>query len=146
MRTTDRIQTVFPEPDKDLDPADIFHDGLGSIFSDTVQDQHGDPSAVILYKSEKYGILKLKVVDPNEGGEWKLFAHYVWNAGVRMAVLVGQEEHIIEESKRWQWNVEGQMVLELGSGMESSCMAEEELIGCLSRCWPPRHSFCACRC
>ncbi|KAF2231336.1 hypothetical protein EV356DRAFT_525983 [Viridothelium virens] len=101
MRLTDRIQTVPDDPEEATDPADIFHDAVGSIFSDDVRDQHGHPSATILYKSEKYGTLKLKVATPEQELDWRLFAHYLWNAGVKMAIL---------------WNVAGERVLELGSG------------------------------
>ncbi|KAL9074051.1 MAG: hypothetical protein Q9157_004519 [Trypethelium eluteriae] len=127
MRLTDRIQTVPDDPEEATDPADIFHDAVGSIFSDDVRDQHGHPSATILYKSEKYGTLKLKVATPEQELDWRLFAHYLWNAGVKMAILVGGEDEKCEEEgkipamksiKGWQWNVAGERVLELGSGAE----------------------------
>ena len=126
MRLTDRIRTVLDNPNETPDPADLFHDALGSIFSDDVRDQHGDPSATIFYQSEKYGTLELKVADPDADSEWNLFAHYLWNAGVKMAALVGQEDENFETRidqgsigvRGWQWKVEGEKVLELGSGAE----------------------------
>ncbi|KAL9084428.1 MAG: hypothetical protein Q9165_008066 [Trypethelium subeluteriae] len=126
MRLTDRIETVSDDPEEAADPGNIFHDALGSIFSDT-RDQHGHPRATILYKSEKYGTLRLKVETPDQEQDWRLFAHYLWNAGVKMATLVGGEDEKYKEEgkipgmqniKGWPWNIAGERVLELGSGAE----------------------------
>ena len=126
MRLTDRIRVAYDYPEDALDPGEIFHDAIGTIFDDDVKDQHGDPDSTILYDSEKYGTLKLKVADPEGTADWRLFSHYLWNAGLKMAVLVGQEDKRFkvggdqgrENSNGWQWRIQGEKVLELGSGAE----------------------------
>ncbi|KAI9653759.1 MAG: hypothetical protein M1821_006954 [Bathelium mastoideum] len=119
MRLTDRIQTVFDDdPEQPLAPEDIFDDALGSLFTDDVKDQYGHPSATILYNSTKYGVVKLKLADPDATEDWKLFAHFLWNAGLKMAVMVSQEDdwQTNQDNKGWQWTVSGETVLELGCG------------------------------
>lgn len=151
MRLTDRLQTVLDDPEVDPDPADIFHDALGSILNDDVRDQHGLPTATILYESKKYGTLKLKVANPDDT-EWTLFAHYLWNAGVKMAVLVGQEDERFQgqtdqgntDTKGWQWKVEGEKVLELGSGTERlRHLIRCHIDGACCRCWITRNDCCS---
>ncbi|KAH7382201.1 putative methyltransferase-domain-containing protein [Pyrenochaeta sp. MPI-SDFR-AT-0127] len=94
-----------------LEPEDIFGSSLGSIFTDDLQNQHGDdPETVILYRSAKYGELEFRTADVNCEEQRRKFAHYLWNAGVLMGELVsGREE------KRWR--VQGETVLELGAGV-----------------------------
>jgi len=42
-----------------------------------------------LYKSRKFGELELTVAEPRGEVERRKFAHYLWNAGVLVAELVG---------------------------------------------------------
>jgi hypothetical protein len=144
MRLTDRITTEADNPSPaSLDPADILHDCLGSIFTDDARNQHGNPTDTIRYHSDKYGVINVRVADPDHHGERSLFAHYLWNAGIKMAVLIGGEDDRLHErsrntaqilkspgslsqtstamqglSKAWQWNIKAKKVLELGSGVQ----------------------------
>lgn len=43
-----------------------------------------------MYRSTRFGDIKLRLADPNDESERRLFAHYVWNAGVLLGELVGQ--------------------------------------------------------
>lgn len=123
-----------------LEPEDIFGSSLGGIFTDDLQNQHGDdPETVVLYRNAKYGQLQLRTADVNGEEQRRKFAHYLWNAGVLMGELVagrsaecptGNREIDGEDDEdRWkdgewwtsideekQWSVEGQTVLELGAG------------------------------
>ncbi|KAH7392172.1 hypothetical protein DE146DRAFT_132798 [Phaeosphaeria sp. MPI-PUGE-AT-0046c] len=124
-------------------PEDILGSSLGSIFTDDLQNQHGDTAdTVVIYKSARYGKLEFRTADVNGEEERRKFAHYLWNAGVLMGELVGgrpqegQEEAIgggdgdEEEEEGWKdgdwwmsmedegkWSVQGEMVLELGAGV-----------------------------
>jgi hypothetical protein len=119
---------------------DIFSSSLGGIFTDDLQNQHGDdPTTVILYKSAKHGELEFRTADVNGEEQRRKFAHYLWNAGILMAELVGGrpervgrdsgvflgEEEVdtwkdgewwVEEEEQKLWSMEGQKVLELGAG------------------------------
>ena len=65
-------------------------------------------------------------MDPGKEDERKLFAHYVWNAGVLLGEAVaGRREWDVEEDggeggtggfRKYDWNVGGETVLELGAG------------------------------
>jgi hypothetical protein len=126
-----------------LTPEDIFGSSLGGIFTDDLQNQHGDdPETTILYKNARYGELEFRTADVNGEEQRRKFAHYLWNAGVLMGELVGgrpREDDGEEEGKgqgggdgvedgwrngEWwvdgeeekRWSVEGETVLELGAG------------------------------
>lgn len=126
----------------ELQPEDIFGDTLGGIFTDDLQNQHGDDAdTVILYRNYRYGELELRTADVNGEEQRRKFAHYLWNAGVLMAELVGgrpesgsrdsgsferqdtNEEDGFQDGEWWvsheeesKWNVHGERVLELGAG------------------------------
>lgn len=123
-----------------LQPEDIFGSSLGGIFTDDLQNQHGDDSdTVILYNNAKYGELEFRTADVDGEEQRRKFAHYLWNAGVLMGELVGGRPNVDEASARgnadedengwkngewWideeeekQWSVRGETVLELGAGM-----------------------------
>ncbi|KAF1999734.1 hypothetical protein P154DRAFT_436327 [Amniculicola lignicola CBS 123094] len=88
-------------------PEDIFSSSLGGIFTDDLQNQHGDdPTTIIIYRSLRFGDLEFRTADVNGEEQRRKFAHYLWNAGILMAEL---------EEKAWK--VEGETVLELGAGV-----------------------------
>jgi len=97
---------------------DIFSTAIGLIFTDDLRNQHGDPGAVIIYRSKAYGDLELRLSDPNSEDGRKLFAHYLWNAGVLMAELIGggTVDGGAMEGRGGGWSVGGERVLELGAG------------------------------
>lgn len=103
------VISVVPDEVKDPEPEDIFACALGTLFPDDLINCHGDSTASILYKSARYGEIRLRTCDPVGEQNRRLFAHYLWNAGISMAELVSREE---DE----QWTVKGQTVLELGAG------------------------------
>ncbi|GME25236.1 putative nicotinamide N-methyltransferase [Neofusicoccum parvum] len=136
LRVTPRSPTA--------DPEDVFSAALGTLFTDDLRNQHGDPGAVIAYLSRRLDrALDLGVADPAGEEERKKFAHYLWNAGVLMAELVGGRPAWEEQgdkterllgglewrleggSREWWvdgreeqlWRVEGERVLELGAGV-----------------------------
>lgn len=93
------------------DPEDIFQSSLGSIFTDDLQTQHGDPGTIVVYRSGRFGDLEFRVADPQGEEERTKFAHYLWNAGVLMGELVagrdtGQRDEDIER-RRDSYDVEG---------------------------------------
>ena len=122
---------------RELDPEDIFGSSLGGVFTDDLQNQHGDdPETVIVYKNASHGNLEFRTADINGEEERRKMAHYLWNAGVLMAELVGgkpSEEQIVQRhvdgSECWKhgewwmsteeenlWSVRGESVIELGAG------------------------------
>jgi hypothetical protein len=115
-----------------LEPEDIFGSTLGSIFTDDLQNQHGDdPDTIIVYKNARHGELEFRIADVNGEEQRTKFAHYLWNAGILMAELIGgrPEGREEEEGEGWKegewwigeeeekfWGVQGERVLELGAG------------------------------
>ncbi|KAF2486561.1 hypothetical protein BDY17DRAFT_245438 [Neohortaea acidophila] len=112
---TNAIQVLPPEGNEE-EVEDIFASAPGLIFPDDTRNSHGDAGATIVYKSARFGEVELKTADPVGEGERLLFGHYLWNAGIKLAGLVGEEgDHGGEEGLKWR--VEGEDVLELGSGV-----------------------------
>lgn len=158
-------------PDTPLSPEDIFGSSLGGIspipshipsvaqfqlllpspgiFADDLQILHGDDrSTVIVYQpsNPRYPAIELRTADVKGEEQRRKFAHYLWNAGILMAELVGGRpanneavgrdsgvgvdmQREIEEERCWKtgewwtdeaeeekWKVEGERVLELGAG------------------------------
>lgn len=121
-------------------PEDILGSSLGGIFTDDLQCQHGDyADTVIVYKSAVYGDLEFRTADVQGEEQRRKFAHYLWNAGILVAELVGGREkcrdgggdrdsavylHRGEDSCAWWvdeveemlWSVQDETVLELGAG------------------------------
>lgn len=111
---------------------DIFASSLSMLFTDDVQNSHGLPGQSVIYTSPRFGDIKLGIPahpDIDEGR--RLFAHYLWNAGVVAADAIEvasshsdkhdmakEDEH--EDGKvNWErkyWNVKDKDVLELGAG------------------------------
>ncbi|KAK3684465.1 hypothetical protein LTR37_020242 [Vermiconidia calcicola] len=107
MGLTNVIQVI--PPDDANEPEDIFASAPGLIFTDDTRDQHGDPGSTIVYRSARFGNIELKTADPMGENERQLFGHYLWNAGIKMAELISDEEDVT-------WSVKGRRVLELGAG------------------------------
>jgi len=118
---TSRITHPLPSPTTQ-DFVDIFSSSLSALFTDDTQNSHGTPGSHITYASPRFGEMTLHIPahpDVDEGR--KLFAHYLWNAGVVAAEGVEQgswegTEDMGYWHHRW-WDVRGQRVLELGAGM-----------------------------
>ncbi len=88
---------------------DIFADALPLLFTDDLRNQHGDQGSTIRYSDSRFGDITLSLPEPLGEQERRLFAHYLWNAGVWLAEAVGAE------GEGW-WSVEGRRVLEVGAG------------------------------
>lgn len=97
---------------------DVFSSALRMISPEDVSVLHGDPGSFVTYSSTKFGNLELKLAEPQTEGERKLFAQYLWNAGVLMAELIGSSGDGGEDTSREpkKWAVKGERVLELGAG------------------------------
>lgn len=138
-----RLQPRDPTTAALLDPETIFSAALGTIFTDDVRNQHGDPENVIVYNSV-YGELVFRTSDPVKEEGRRRFAHYLWNAGVLLGEVIGGrgvrpgEERDREwsgmeegdkregdEGRRWwisreeeeSWSVKSERALELGAGV-----------------------------
>jgi hypothetical protein len=119
---TDRITLSYPASADDLEPEDYLSSSLGVIFPDDITNQHGDPSTPVIYTSPRFGRVFLEMADPRGEGSRRLFAGFVWNAGVAMAVgledavegKVETEEGEAEEKD--PWDMRDETVLELGAG------------------------------
>jgi nicotinamide N-methyltransferase len=81
---TDRI-TLSPSA-AELEPEDYLSTSLGVIFPDDITNQHGDPSTPVIYTSPRFGKIFLSLADPVGEGSRRLFAQYLWNAGVYVAI------------------------------------------------------------
>ena len=120
------------------DPEDLFYSSLGLIFTDDIQNQHGDPDTTVTYRSNGYGDIVFEVADPKAEVERTKFAHHLWNSGVLLGVFVagreneglikpkddkwghrrygdGQDWWLTEEEQS-NWTVKGKKVVELGAG------------------------------
>lgn len=127
---------TVPPPDAP-EAEDIFSSALTTIFTDDAINSWGSPGASIQYRSPRYGTITLKVpIHPDEEQGRKLFAHYLWNAGVVAAHAIEaasspdgeasgdrglEDTAAVEEGEegKWDpcyWNVRGQRVLEIGAG------------------------------
>ncbi|KAI9672796.1 MAG: hypothetical protein M1831_000231 [Alyxoria varia] len=116
--------------DEGLDAEDILSSSLTSLYPDDTCNQWGDPDTTIIYRSGKFGDINLALPDPAGEDNRKLFAHYLWNAGVYCAEaiaggasngdqngLVGEEDIPAIVDSFW---VKGEKVLELGAGIEAA--------------------------
>jgi len=116
---TDSIRVTHVTPEAP-EPEDIFSASASLLFPDDTAIAHGDPGSVIIYTSPFFGPIPLHLAyDPEGEQERRLFAHYLWNAGVWLAEAVGgsrSEDLGLEESERGTWTVKGHRVLEMGAG------------------------------
>ena len=138
---TSRITSpTNPDHPSDDDEIDIFASSLATLFPDDVQSSHGVPGSHVVYRSPRFGDVTLHIpAHPAVEEGRKLFAHYLWNAGVLMAEGVewaswdggeggGEDEErggdLGEDGgggdgglwDRRYWDVRGRTVLELGAG------------------------------
>ncbi|KAI9812131.1 MAG: hypothetical protein M1827_004797 [Pycnora praestabilis] len=90
----------LPSTSASLTPEDILSSSLSTLYPDDTATQHGQPGAGVIYRSDRYGDLELRLADPRGEGERLLFAHYLWNAGVLMAELMAEAE---QEAGREEW-------------------------------------------
>lgn len=109
MSLNDRIKVI--PPDTDDDPEDIFAAAPGLIFTDDLRNHHGDEGDVLVYHSQRFGDIELRAAQFESESDRKLFAHYLWNAGIKMAELISGDDP--------KWSVSDQTVLELGAGVDS---------------------------
>lgn len=109
---------------------DIFSSSLGSIFTDDLQNQHGtDADTTIIYNSRKFGNLEFRTADVNGEEQRRKFAHYLWNAGILMAELVGGQGDARKEGRDSGVWVPSSNRTEAGEGNEWWVSEEEE------KCW-----------
>ena len=101
--------------DVDASAEDIFDSAIDTIFPDETRNCHGYVNSQITYKSQPFGDVKLKLADPHGEDGRKLFAHYVWNASLLIAELIGGAEEGSARNGR-DWKVGGERVIELGAG------------------------------
>lgn len=120
---------------------DIFESALSTLFTDVTQNSHGAPGASVTYHSPRFGPVTLRIpTHPDVEDGRKLFAHYLWNAGVIAADAIevashsegdgdvnsrtdvqGEDEEeglkatVVDWDRRY-WNVRAKRVLELGAG------------------------------
>ena len=100
----------------DPSPEDVFASSLDIIFPDETRNMHGDAGSHVMYKSRRFGNISLGLMDPQSEGSRKLFAHYLWNAGILLAELISGLTSPGPLSDCTTWNVEGDSILELGAG------------------------------
>lgn len=116
---------VWVRPPPNPEQEDIFASSLGALFTDDTQSSHGTPGHSVVYHSPRYGDITLEIPrhpDVEEGR--KLFAHYLWNAGVVAADAIesasnDEQEELDARKVQWNkkyWDVRGKDVLELGAG------------------------------
>jgi hypothetical protein len=126
------LSRISVPPPPEPEPEDIFHSALSTIFTDDTVNSHGTPGSYVTYKSPRFGEIKLQIpIHPDEEDGRKLFAHYLWNAGVVAAEAIEQGSEVdrsnangngggeIVGKARWdrRWfDVQGKSVLELGAG------------------------------
>ena len=100
-------------PNEIEEPEDVFAFAPGLIFPDDSVNQHGNPDATIVYQSQRFGDIELKTANVDGEDVRKLFSHYLWNAGIKIAELISQaDEHDVDQ----KWSVKDERVLELGAG------------------------------
>ncbi|PWY91063.1 hypothetical protein BO70DRAFT_368235 [Aspergillus heteromorphus CBS 117.55] len=131
--------------DSDESTEDLFMAFLPHLFPDDVVSFHGNPGQHLLYSSPRYGDLEIMVpsypgqsetrtqeiaaglpradgqVNQLEEGR-KLFAHFIWSAGMVIAEGVERADaldssgQLTENDDVAMWKVRGEKVLELGAG------------------------------
>lgn len=108
------------QPANPLNPSaeDVFSSALSIISPEDVSVLHGDPGSFVTYSSTRFGKLELRLAEPQTERERKLFAQYLWNAGVLMAELIDSSGDGRANTSRGtkKWSVKGERVLELGAG------------------------------
>jgi EEF1A N-terminal glycine/lysine methyltransferase len=116
------LTRISVPPPTEPEPEDIFSSALTTIFTDDAVNSWGSPGSSITYQSPRYGAITLQVpVHPDEEQGRKLFAHYLWNAGVVAADAIENASNdgdvdALTEYGRHYWDVRGERVLEIGAG------------------------------
>jgi nicotinamide N-methyltransferase len=113
LSLTELIREI-PATEEDL-PEDIFASAPGFLFTDDLRNIHGDPGAIVVYMSKRFGDISLIMADPNGEEERSLYSHYLWNSGILMAERISGQRLLSDEEEK-QWSVTGHKVLELGAG------------------------------
>ena len=125
--TTSNPNPTAAAPSTEDGAIDIFSSALGALFTDDTPSSHGEPGGGIVYSSPLYGDILLSVpARPDEEEGQRLFAHYLWNAGVVVAEGVERVAAMREKGEGghlwWSWgrgaywDVRGKSVLEVGAG------------------------------
>ncbi|KAM3418238.1 hypothetical protein BST61_g4239 [Cercospora zeina] len=109
MSLIDLIQVIPPDAENE-EPEDIFAFAMGLLFTDDLRNFHGDDRSLLVYKSARFGDIELRAADPVQENDRKLFAQYLWNAGIKLAEMISHES---DE----RWCVKDKRVLELGAGV-----------------------------
>lgn len=85
MSLTTRLTSVRPA----TDPEDYLAESLGVIFPDEMMIQHGDAADELSYQSPHLPLpLRIRLADPDDEAERRLFSHYLWNASLQLAEMV----------------------------------------------------------
>ena len=85
---------IHVRPPSDPEPEDIFQSSLPALFVDDTQNSHGSPGDTLIYQSPQYGDIRIHLpVHPDVDASRRLFAHYLWNAGVLVADLIEHANH-----------------------------------------------------
>ncbi|KAI9796792.1 MAG: hypothetical protein M1835_003148 [Candelina submexicana] len=109
-------------PNSTNTPEDILSSSLHILYPDDLCNQHGEPGSQVIYTSSQFGDIELRLADPQGEEQRLLFSHYLWNAGVLLAELLGNDgvDEIDENAGGGplgkKWSVKGERVLELGAG------------------------------
>ncbi len=94
---------------------DIFSSAIDLIFPDEIRNFHGNSGSHVIYKSRQVGDVKLELAAPESEDGRKLFAHYLWNAGLLLAEFL-EDPVVTSDIDVSTWNIRGHRVLELGAG------------------------------
>lgn len=98
---------------------DIFSTALNLISPDNIPNSHGDPGNFVTYHSERFGAITLRLAQPQNEQERKMFGQYLWNASILLAEMIGnasEEENPQTHDKPSPWAVKNESLLELGAG------------------------------
>ncbi|KAJ2973340.1 hypothetical protein NQ176_g6666 [Zarea fungicola] len=107
---------------QDDDPEDFLSSALGTIFPDDVTNLHGEPGDALVYTSPHLaGPLVLRLCEPADDKDRRLFSHYVWNSSLLLAELMEADTLGVKGAGEGRitdvsFDVKGQSVIELGAG------------------------------
>jgi EEF1A N-terminal glycine/lysine methyltransferase len=117
---------IHIRPPSDPEPEDIFQSSLHALFLDDSQSSHGNPGDTLIYRSPRYGEIKINLpAHPDHDAGRRLFAHYLWNASVLVADMIEEASQPTSGSlidcgspdlDQGYWDVRGERILELGAG------------------------------
>lgn len=94
---------------------DIFSSAIDLIFPDETRNFHGSSGSHVIYKSRQFGDVRLELADPESEDRRKLFAHYLWNAGLLLAEFL-EAPVATSNADASTWDIRRHQVLELGAG------------------------------